>query len=242
MPTDDDTAPISLTQAFDDLKGHADEVAHLIRQATPDHAAFLAATNLAKNLAAIGQQVRSDVARQIRDTHQLSLAQLAAFLDVSKAWAHQMVGPAPRRELPVRPSNPMPVHVEIWPLAADELGLWVADEGAWRAGPILADTGTHPTIRRALHDHGVADPVRLLHSTSWRETNEILVITYAAVLHLEDDELARDRWPDALPISRHLDALLPVMRHLALLVKTDSTVRDAVGEYWLRWLSESGTG
>ena len=50
--------------------------------------------------------------------------------------------------------EPMTVHVEVWPIAADEIGLWlVSGDDCWRAGPVMADDEPHSEVEYAISQH-----------------------------------------------------------------------------------------
>jgi hypothetical protein len=146
--------------------------------------------------------------------------------------------------------------VEVWPLAADEFGIWLLDSDAWRSPPIPASSEPHFEVEGVLHAKGVRE-VSLLHSTSWRPDGPHIVLTYVAVLHV--DGLVRAEWPDAQPVSkdllpsvgnplphqaaevpvpRYIDVLHHGLRHLAFLLQTDSSARDELTGYWRQWLAE----
>ena len=75
--------------------------------------------------------------------------------------------------------EPMTVHVEVWPIAADEIGLWlVSGDDCWRAGPVMADDEPHSEVEYAVSEHMLLDDVALLHSTSWRVDGPRVVLTY----------------------------------------------------------------
>lgn len=157
-------------------------------------------------------------------------------------------------------SEPMTVHVEVWPLAADDAGIWlVSGDDAWRTAiPVPADSEPHGEVELLLAMNGVdGAEVRLLHSTSWRVDGASVVLTYVAVLARTG--LVREAWPQALPVSRELvdavgkppthaaaevpipryvDVLYHGLRHLAFLRDTDATAREAFDPAWLRHLAD----
>lgn len=155
-------------------------------------------------------------------------------------------------------AEPMSVHVEVWPVAADEVGLWLlSGEDAWRSGPVMADDEPHSEVEYALYQHQAADDVALLHSTSWRVDGPRLVLTYMAVIAVPG--LVRDAWPTALPISldlanavgkplpytptepptpRYIDVLFHGLRHLRFLLDTDIGNSEALDDYWRRHLAK----
>ncbi|MFI7642966.1 hypothetical protein [Nonomuraea sp. NPDC049400] len=147
------------------------------------------------------------------------------------------------------------VRVEVWPLMADEDGIWlISGLGAWRTGDINCQP--HPAVQRLLSGHGVSDLVRLLHSTSWRAIGGAVVLTYIAVRDHPHEPLS-SRWPASLaitrtwaaaagkpaphppaeaPTPRDADVLLHGLRHLRFLAATDTTAYQAMSEQWRSWL------
>lgn len=150
------------------------------------------------------------------------------------------------------------VHVEVWPVAADEVGLWLlSGADAWRSGPINQDLGPRDEVEHVLVQHAVDDRLRLIHSTSWRAEPGHVMLTYIAAVDLSG--LARDEWPNAVPISprladsvgkptptsptgepvpRYVDVLLHGLRHLRFLTFTDSPAREALSGEWPRHLED----
>jgi hypothetical protein len=156
-------------------------------------------------------------------------------------------------------SEPMTVHFEVWPVAADEQGLWlVSGADAWRQGlPIAADNDVHVEVETELSRQGVLDDVVLLHSTSWRQDTWGLMLTYAAVLRRLG--FVRENWPEAEPISsrlpamvgtplthgaaeppmpRRVDVLHHLLRHIAFLRENDGTAGAVLDEHWRRHLAD----
>ncbi len=155
-------------------------------------------------------------------------------------------------------SEPMQVWVEVWPVAADPVGIWLVSGGdAWKPGlPVMADSTPHWEVESELRSHGVLDDVELLHSTSWRDGGRV-ILTYVAILKCPDSGLVRDRWSHALPVDptmadivgrppthaatdspapRDIDVLLHAHRHLLLLKGLDATARAAMDDNWKRHL------
>ena len=66
--------------------------------------------------------------------------------------------------------EPMTTRVEVWPVAADELGIWlISGDDAWRPDlPVMADNEPHFDVELELASHHAKDSTTLLHSTSWR--------------------------------------------------------------------------
>jgi hypothetical protein len=141
--------------------------------------------------------------------------------------------------------------VEVWPVAADEIGVWLVSGGdAWRSPPIPADSEPHFELELLLGSHEMDHP-ELVHSTSWRPDGPTIVLTYIAALPCSG--LVRSRWPNALPVSadlplsvgkpyvhaadevpipRYIDVLHHALRHLTYLISTDATAREALAGYW----------
>jgi hypothetical protein len=155
--------------------------------------------------------------------------------------------------------EPMCVRVEIWPLAADEIGIWLlSGDDAWRPSlPVGAASEPHAEVELALSEKAIEkDSVALVHSTSWRTDGPAVVLTYVVVLR-PPSGLVRDDWPKARPVSvqlpdavgkppvndpteppapRYVDVLLHAVRHLRFLLDTDSTARDALTGAWCQHL------
>jgi hypothetical protein len=149
-------------------------------------------------------------------------------------------------------AEPISVHVEVWPVAADEVGVWLlSGEDAWRSGPVMADDEPHSEVDTRSTSTTPLEDVALLHSTSWRVDGPRLVLTYMAVLTIPG--LARDAWPTALPVSldlanavgkplpygptepptpRYIDVLLHGLRHMRFLLDTDPGNSAALDDYW----------
>ncbi|WUI00943.1 hypothetical protein OHR68_03730 [Spirillospora sp. NBC_00431] len=146
----------------------------------------------------------------------------------------------------------MPVRVEVWPVAADEIGIWlVSGEDAWRSGNVAADNEPHAEVEYVLAQQNALGKAVMLHSTSWRVDGPALLLTYMAVI--ETKGLVRDTWQEALPVSldlatavgkplthspvepptpRYIDVLIHGLRHLRFLLDTDATNGDALDERW----------
>lgn len=151
-------------------------------------------------------------------------------------------------------SEPMQVWPEVWPLAADEAGIWLLSgpEGAWTPGAsVSADSEPHSEVELLLAEHGALADTALLHSTSWRIDGPALVVTYVAVIALGDH--VRASWTGAIPVSveaahrvgpapahapthppapRYIDVLRHAVRHLAFLRDHDATTAATLPEPW----------
>jgi len=155
-------------------------------------------------------------------------------------------------------SEPMGVRVETWPVAADDIGLWlISGDDAWRSSlPVMADGEPHAEVELLLYDHDALDDVALLHSTSWRVDEACVLLTYMALI--QSSELVRDRWPTARPISlalpeavgkpptnaaneppspRYIDVLMHGLRHLRFLLDHDATAAAVMDANWRRHLA-----
>jgi len=154
-------------------------------------------------------------------------------------------------------TEPMTTRVEVWPVAADEAGIWLlSGADAWRPNlPVPADSEPHAEVELTLAQNGAGEGVALLHSTSWRVDGPTVVLTYVAAIRPRG--LVLDAWPDAKPVSLELaeaigpatphgpaevptpsyaHVLLHALRHLAFLRDTDATSRQAFDRNWLRHL------
>ena len=153
--------------------------------------------------------------------------------------------------------EPMAVRVEVWPVAADDLGIWlISGDDAWRTGTVPADNEPHAELEALLHDRGALDSAAVLHSTSWRVDGPHVFLTYMAVIRTDD--LVRATWPAALPIvaelpdavgkppthapteppaPRYIDVLMHGLRHLRFLLDNDATNAAALPDIWRRHLA-----
>lgn len=143
----------------------------------------------------------------------------------------------------------MAVGVEVWPVAADAVGIWLlSGADAWRpALPVQADNEPHADVELVLAEQGITGAAGLLHSTSWRVDGVRVVLTYIAVVQVNG--LVRDEWPAALPVDldladtvgrpptnaaneapapRYIDVLLHALRHLRFLLDHDATASAAL--------------
>ncbi len=153
----------------------------------------------------------------------------------------------------------MTARVEIYALAADQAGLWSL--GGLKTVtpdlPIPADSEPHAEVELAMHRFGLTDDdVLALHSTSWRAEGTSVVLTYMAVVQL--DQPARERFPQALPVTldvagkvgkpiphhpaeaptpRYIDVLMHGIRHLHWLIEHDAPFAAVLTPHWRRALS-----
>jgi hypothetical protein len=153
-------------------------------------------------------------------------------------------------------ANDMPIYVEVWPVAADETGIWLVSASApWTVGPVKSDEEPHAEVEYALSEHHALDGAALLHSTSWRVEDNYLLLTYMAVLQAPG--LVLDSWREAKPVGlslaehvgptlpyqptdpptpRYIDVLLHGLRHLKFLSETDATNAAALSGHWVTHL------
>lgn len=156
--------------------------------------------------------------------------------------------------------NDMTVLGEVWPLAADEEGIWLLSGlDPWQSAlPITSDADIHAEIELLMQMHGMdLSDVPLLHSTSWRQHGPSTILTYVAIVRKPG--YVRQNWPVAEPISPHLpgfvgkpyqhgaaeaptprfiDVVLHAIRHLALLRDTDDTAAAVFDEHWLHHIEK----
>lgn len=142
----------------------------------------------------------------------------------------------------------MGIIVEVWPVAADDAGIWLlSGNDALRWGPVEADGDVHYEAETLLRGFGIdlAD-VAVLHSTSWRPDGPAVVLTYMAVITISG--YALETWPDAAPVTaalpaavgkapphgaadvpvpRVVDVLLHGLRHLKFLAGPDGDAETA---------------
>lgn len=101
--------------------------------------------------------------------------------------------------------EPMTVVAEVWPVAADETGLWLLSGGdALRAGHVVpADGDVDHEIQMLLWRIGITPGDTMAkHSTSWRPDGTSIILTYVAAVECPD--FARATWPEATPITLEL--------------------------------------
>lgn len=152
--------------------------------------------------------------------------------------------------------QPMMTRVEVWPLAADPVGIWLCAPDAWRPStPIMSDSQPHDEVVLELARQGVTPgDTAILHSTSWRVDGQGVILTYVAVLNtpgpspmvrahyplaqplaLEMHKLVgrpAAHAPDQPPVPRRIDVLLHGVRHLRFLRDNDAQVSRALGDWW----------
>ena len=150
-------------------------------------------------------------------------------------------------------ANPMTVHVEVWPVAADEAGLWLLDKcSPWMGGAVMSDDDPHAEVEYVLDQHDALANVLLIHSTSWRVDRRGVLLTYMAVIGVDNDYVT-ERWPDARPVGAALMVAVgkPIphgpteapwpdaahvmfhgLRHLRFLMDYDTANAAALNEHW----------
>lgn len=158
--------------------------------------------------------------------------------------------------------EPMTVWVEVWPVAADNAGMWLlSGSGPWEDGPVMADSSEHFAVESILRQHGI-DPADAkdggdclwTHSTSWHPDGPRHVDTYLVVVDAAG-RVVRERWPHAAPVipyiydepeigtppthgateepePRLLDVLYHGLGHLKDQIRKNATTRAAVGDLW----------
>jgi hypothetical protein len=154
--------------------------------------------------------------------------------------------------------RPMSVMAEVWPVAADETGLWLLGDGPRPSLPVMDDAEPHDYAEMELMQAGMGDATKALHSTSWRVAYDealdqnYLVVTYIAAVTCSG--LVREEWPEAIPITieaadaelgrvpthgptqapavRHFDVLFHALRHLSYLLVNDATLAAALDGNW----------
>ena len=154
----------------------------------------------------------------------------------------------------------MGITVEVWPVAADEAGIWLVSDGdALRWGPVMADGDVHYEVETLLRGFGIAlDEVPVIHSTSWRPDGPAIVLTYMAIVRASGYVL--ETWPHAAPVTsalpkavgkapahgaaevpvpRVVDVLLHGLRHLKFLAGPDGDAETAAAldGNWLQHLA-----
>lgn len=154
--------------------------------------------------------------------------------------------------------RPMIVQAEVWPVAADETGLWLLGDRPRPSLPVMSDAEPHDYAEMELMQACMWAATKVLHSTSWRVDHDrtqrcnYMVVTYLAVVAC--DGLVRGEYPDAIPITlaaadaelgrvpthgptqapavRQFDVLFHALRHLRFLLVSDATVAHALPPVW----------
>lgn len=160
--------------------------------------------------------------------------------------------------------QPMMVMAEVWPVAADETGLYLLGNGPRPSLPIMDDAEPHDYAEMELMQAGMWATTKALHSTSWRVDHDTttgqnyLILTYIAAIGCA--ALVRDEWGDDIigvtteaadaelgnvpthgateaPVVRHFDVLFHALRHLRFLLNHDATVALALQGQWAEHLT-----
>jgi hypothetical protein len=151
----------------------------------------------------------------------------------------------------------MRVVAEVWPVAADETGLWLLNPtGPWPSEPLQEGSDPHAAATLELQQHGTWGDTVWLHQTSSRTDGGTQVETLLAIVRCPG--LVRNTWPEALPITtdaaevvgppsshsaieppagvRFWDVLLHALRHLRYLADpalgNDATTWAALSHEW----------
>jgi hypothetical protein len=101
--------------------------------------------------------------------------------------------------------EPMTLRAEVWPLAADQAGIWLlTGDRLVMESPVTSDSDPWDEAKLLLAGIGVTDPgsLRFLHGTSCRPDHGKWVITHVAVVEAGDP--VRADWPFALPLTSEL--------------------------------------
>jgi hypothetical protein len=155
---------------------------------------------------------------------------------------------------PPEPSQLMHVIGEVFPLAADEAGIWLlSGDYPWSSLPVPADSSPVAECEWELVQHG-AVAVLGPHQTSSRVDGAALITTHVAVIACPGP--VRASWPQAKPVSpriakrvgkppthaankapeevRQWDALTHGLRHLAFQLGPagDATLAEALDGNW----------
>ena len=78
--------------------------------------------------------------------------------------------------------EPMAARVEVWPLAADDNGIWLLSGGdAWRTGPIPADSEPLFEVKLLVGQYDPRMQLDLIHSTSWRVDGPSVMLTWVGI-------------------------------------------------------------
>jgi len=148
----------------------------------------------------------------------------------------------------------MKVRVEVWPVGADEVGIWLlSGDDALRSGNIASDADLFDEARQMLKRRGMRPLI--LHGTSNRQDGPAVILTYVAVVETAD--LALSAHPTAKPVGaplqdavgrpythaaaepptpRDVDALMHTLRHLAFLRDHDVETAAQFSSHWRQHL------
>jgi hypothetical protein len=161
---------------------------------------------------------------------------------------------------PPESSSPLKyLTAEVWPLAADEQGIWLlSGEGPWPTDPIHADSSAVAECEWELTQHGAAAVIGP-HQSSSREDGPAGIWTHFAVIDCQGP--IRATWPDALPVPpklvkavgkppthaanaapaeiRLVDVLHHALRHIAFQLSPwgDAELADKLDARWRQHLA-----
>jgi hypothetical protein len=102
-------------------------------------------------------------------------------------------------------AEPMSTWSEVWPVAADEAGIWLlTGDRLITESPVMSDSDPWDEAKLLLAAIGVTDPgaLKYLHGTSCRPDRGKWVVTHVAVVETDGPALAD--WPFALPLTPEL--------------------------------------
>ncbi len=154
--------------------------------------------------------------------------------------------------------EPMSASTELWTLGADDASIWLLPGDRWYGGPIPSDTIVQAEAELLAFGHDPSLTFPLMHSTSWRQDEHGLVLTWAGIADTGGDYV-RARWPEALPITlemareagkpmrhkanapalpREWDVLLHAVRHLRFLRDYEDDAAAAMSPAWCAHLDE----
>ena len=159
--------------------------------------------------------------------------------------------------LEARPAGLMTVRAEVWPMSADDAGIWlVSGAGPWRSADVLASQDEFAVVEGILAEHGARGAAVIIHGTSWRSVDTYAVHSWGVLLSCPD---VHGHWPGSLPISRELlervgnpaphapdgpplprdiDVAFHALGHFSHLLKTAAPERAKMSPQWRRHLRE----
>jgi hypothetical protein len=147
------------------------------------------------------------------------------------------------------------VTLEVWPLAADETGIYLLTGlGPWTAQTAMsADSSPHDEVLILAYQHGGLKPSDLVyvHSPSWRYDEPRVVLTYVVVINCSGPVV--EHWPNAAPIGpvllqavgrpipheatarptpRFIDVVAHAVRHIRHELDNNDETAAALSEHW----------
>lgn len=109
----------------------------------------------------------------------------------------------------------MSVIAEVWPVVADEHGIWLVSGGdAWRSYAVSADSEPHSGLAR----------------DRWPAALPVSAELLPAVGNPPPHGAAE------APVPRYIDVLYHGLRHLRFLIDTDASARESLTGYWTEHL------